>query len=291
VRNFAFLEPRSVEEASRMLADHGEGARLLAGGTAMLLLMRQRILNPSHVVHLGCLRDLEGIRYDDRDGLRIGALTRIADIAAHPVLGARYPMIASMAGQVANPQIRNMATIGGNLCHGDPASDPPACFIAAGARVRAVRGAQNRMIDLDGFYTDHYETVLASDEIVAEIVLPPPPPNGVGAYARFLRTPAEHRPLVGVGVVARRGSDGAVCEEVRIAVGAATPVPTRLRRAEDVLQGKRVSLDLLEEAASLGAAEISPLSDFRGSGEYRREMVRVILRRTLEAAFAAPTPR
>jgi carbon-monoxide dehydrogenase medium subunit len=288
VRDFAFLEPRSLEEASRMLADHGEGAHLFAGGTAMLLLMRQRILNPSHLVHLGTLRDLEGIRYDDGDGLRIGTLTRIADIAAHAAVTTRYPMIAGMARRVANPQIRNMATIGGNLCHGDPASDPPACFIAAGAGVRAVRGRQERMIDLDGFYTDSYETVIAPDEIVAEILVPPPPPNGVGAYTRFLRTPAEHRPLVGVGVFALRGNGGDVCEDIRIAVGASTPVPIRLRRAEDLLRGQRVSHDLLEEAADLGAAEISPLSDFRGAAEYRREMVRVIVRRTVEAAFAAP---
>jgi carbon-monoxide dehydrogenase medium subunit len=289
VRDFTFLEPASVQEASRMLADHGEGARLFAGGTALLLLMRQRIVTPSHVINLGAVPGLDGIRHDDRDGLTIGALARIADIAEHPAVVAKYPMLAHMARQVANPQIRNMATLGGNLCYGDPASDPPACLMALGARVRAVRGREERVIELDAFYTDYYENALAPDEVLAEIRVPPSPAGGVGAYTRFLRTPAEHRPLVGVGVFARWGNG--VCEDVRIAVGASTPVPTRLRRAEDFLRGQRVTREVLEEAAHLGAAEVTPLADFRGSAEYRRDMVRVLVRRTAETVFSVPAPR
>src|SRR5215470_15645528 len=130
MRDFLFLEPRSVQEASQMLADHGEGARLFAGGTALVLLMRQRLVAPSHVVYLGTLPGLDGVRYDAGDGLTIGALTPIADVAAHPAVAAHYPMLADMARHVANPQVRNVATIGGNLCHADPASDPPTCLMA-----------------------------------------------------------------------------------------------------------------------------------------------------------------
>src|SRR5262245_42835884 len=199
MRDFAFLEPRSVQEASRMLADQGEGARLFAGGTALVLLMRQRLVAPSHVVSLGAVRGLDGIRHDGRDGLTIGALTPIADIAEHPAVVAHYPMLAHMARRVANPQIRNVATIGGNLCHADPASDPPACLLALGARVRAVRGRDERTIELDAFFTGYYEHTLAPDEVLTEILVPPMPADGAAAYTRFLRTPAEHRPLVGVG--------------------------------------------------------------------------------------------
>ena len=268
-----------------MLADKGEGARLFAGGTALVLLMRQRLVAPSHVVSLGAVRGLDGIRHDGRDGLTIGALTPIADIAEHPAVVAHYPMLAHMARRVANPQIRNVATIGGNLCHADPASDPPACLLALGARVRAVRGRDERTIELDAFFTGYYEHTLAPEEVLTEILVPPVPADGAAAYTRFLRTPAEHRPLVGVGVLARPGSGGAVCEDIRIAVGASTPVPMRLRRAEGFVKGKRVTADVLDEAGRIGAAEIAPLGDVRGSAEYRRQMVRVMVKRTAATVF------
>src|SRR5262249_6925435 len=176
-----------------------------------------------------------------------------------------------MAGGVGNPQIRNMGTLGGNLCYGDPGTDPPTCLMALGARVVAVGPKDERIIELDQFFTDYYETALQSHEVVTEIQVPPLPADATGVYTRFLRTPAEHRPLIGFAVVARR--DGAVCSGIRITIGASTPTPGHARRAEEFLEGKCVTRDVLEEAAGIAAADISPVSDFRGSAEYRREMV------------------
>jgi len=290
VRNFEFLEPRSAGDASRMLADHGETARVLAGGTALLLAMRQRLVAPSHLVSLGGVTGLDAIAYDDRNGLRVGALVSIDDLANHPVVEAKYPVLAGMARHVANPQIRNMATIGGNLCHGDPASDPPACLLALGARAIAVRGSSTREIALEEFFTDYYETALAPDEVLTEIQVPPPATDMGAAYTRFMKTPAEHRPLLGVAIAARRANGGTVCREARIVVGASTPVPTRLHRAEAFLAGKTVTGEVLEEAGRLAAEEVAPLSDFRGSEEYRREIVRVVVRRTAAAVFGLKAP-
>jgi carbon-monoxide dehydrogenase medium subunit len=279
VRNFELLEPRTPQEASRMLADSGEDSRLFAGGTALLLAMRQRMLTPSHIVYIGGLQGLGHIEFDERNGLRIGALVRHIDVAEHQIIKSRYPMLAGMAAHVANPQIRNMGTIGGNLCYGDPATDPPGCLIALRARVSVAGSKGERTIELDDFFTDYYQTALQPDEVVTEIQVPPMAADAKGAYTRFLRTPAEHRPLVSVAVVARRN------REVRIAIGASVPVPTRARRAEQFLEGKTVTLEVLEEAAAIAAADVEPVSDFRGSAEYRRDMIRTVVRRTAATVF------
>jgi carbon-monoxide dehydrogenase medium subunit len=266
-----------------MIADSGEDSRLLAGGTALLLAMRQRLVTPSHLIHIGALQALQGIDYDPRNGLCIGALVRHAEVAASPTVQKHYPMLASMAGKLANPQIRNMGTLGGNLCYADPATDPPVCLIALGARLVAVCAQGERVIGLDDFYTGYYETSLQPDEVVTRIQVPPLLANARGAYTRFLRTAAEHRPLVGLGVLAHCDAD--VISEIRIAIGASTPTPVRARKAETFLRQKRIAPDTIQEAARIAAAEIEPIADFRGSADYRRTMVHVVTSRTLEAAL------
>jgi carbon-monoxide dehydrogenase medium subunit len=283
MRDFELLEPGSAIEASRMMADHGEDARLYAGGTALLLAMRQRLLAPSHVVYVGALPGLNAIEFDETSGLRIGALARHADLANAEVVRKRYPMLASMAGQVANPQVRNVATLGGNLCYADPATDPPTCLMALGARVRTVSSAGERTLGLENFYVDYYQTALTPDEVVVGVDVPPLQVDMRGAYTRFLRTAAEHRPLVGVAVIGTQ-TRGAL-HDCRIAIGASVPIPTRSTRAEQFLEGKPPSRQVIEDAAALAAEDIQPLSDFRGSAEYRREMVRVVVKRTAAEAF------
>jgi carbon-monoxide dehydrogenase medium subunit len=279
VRNFEFLEPKSPQEASRMLQDSGEESRLYAGGTALMLAMRQRMLTPSHLVYLGGVPGLNGIQFDERNGLRIGALALHQEVADSPVVRSKYPVLAFMASHVANPQVRNQGTLGGNLCYGDPATDPPGCLMALRARVRVVGPKGERTIELDEFFTDYYQTALEPNEVLTEIHVPPMPADAKGAYTRFLRTPAEHRPLVSVAVVGRRNG------EVRIAIGASVPVPTRARRAEHFLEGKKITREVVEEAANIAAADVEPVSDFRGSADYRRDMIRTVVRRTLATVF------
>jgi len=283
MRDFRFLEPASVDEASRMMSLEGEDARLYAGGTALLLAMRQRLLTPSCVVHLGSVPGLANIAYDEEEGLSIGALAHHADIADHPAVRAHYPMLAAMAAQVANPQIRNMGTLGGNLCYGDPSTDPPACLLALGARVVLHGPEGERVLDLDDFFVDYFVTALEPAEVLTEVRIPPPATDLVAAYTRFLKTPAEHRPLLGVGVTAR--SEHGVCRNAAIAIGASVPIPIRVSKAEQFLEGKRVTDTVLHECGTIAAAEIDPISDFRGSAEYRRAIASVVVRRTVARAF------
>ncbi|MBP0621643.1 FAD binding domain-containing protein [Cupriavidus consociatus] len=283
MRDFEFLEPASLAEASRMLADLGDSCRVFAGGTALMLGMRQRMLTPSHLVSLGRLEALRGIGFDARDGLRIGALTLHAEVARSPLVQVHYPMLASMAARVANPQVRNQGTIGGNLCYADPATDPPGCLMALEAQVVVSGSGGERVIPIEDFLVDYYVTALAPDEVVMQIRLPAPGAGADGRYARFLRTAAEHRPLASVALAVRR--EGAFCVEARLAVGASTPVPARLRRAEALLAGKTVTAELAAEAAAIVAVDINAVSDMRGSDTYRREMVRVVARRTIAGLF------
>lgn len=283
MRDFDFLEPTTVHEASHMLADLGDDCRAIAGGTALMLGMRQRMLTPTHLVSLARLPQLRGIAFDARQGLRIGALSRHADVASSPLVRQHYPVLASMASRVANPQVRNQGTIGGNLCYADPSTDPPGCLMALDAQVVLASSRGERVLSIEEFLVDYYVTALESDEIVSEIRVPPPAAGSEGVYSRFLRTAAEHRPLASVALVARR--DGALCREVRIAVGASTPIPVRLRRAEAFLEGRTINGDTADQVAAIVAADIEPVSDARGNADFRREMVRVVARRTVAELF------
>jgi carbon-monoxide dehydrogenase medium subunit len=284
MHDFDYLEPTSVEEASRMLAGlEDEEAQVIAGGTALILTLRQRMLKPKHLLSIAKIDRLRGIEFDEKSGLRIGALARHADVARSPVVRRHYPVLASMAERVANPQVRNQGTIGGNLCYGDPSTDPPGCLLALGATVVLGSTRGQRTIPLEEFIVDYFETALEPDEILMEIRVPPLPSGVTGVYSRFLRTAAEHRPLVSVALVVHR--DGASCRDARLVVGASTPIPVRLRRAEEFLEGRVVDAAVAVEAANMVAQDIEPLSDLRGSAEFRRDMVRAVARRTVCELF------
>jgi len=184
---------------------------------------------------------------------------------------------------VANPQVRNQGTIGGNLCYADPSTDPPGCLMALDAKVVLGSSRGERVLTIEEFLVDYYVTALEADEIVTEIRVPPPVPGTDGVYSRFLRTAAEHRPLASVALVARR--EGLLCREARIAVGASTPIPVRLRRAEAFLEGRTVDEATVNEVADIVAADVDPVSDTRGNADFRREMVRVVARRTVAELF------
>jgi carbon-monoxide dehydrogenase medium subunit len=286
MRDFDFLQPTSIAEASRMLADLGDDCRVMAGGTALMLVMRQRMLSPTHIVSAARLPELRGISFDAQHGLRIGALERHSDIARSQIVQRHYPMLAAMAAQVANPQVRNQGTLGGNLCYGDPSTDPPGCLMALGAEVVLASTRGHRVLPLDEFLVDFYVTALEPDELVVEVRVPPPLPDASGLYTRFRRAAAEHRPLASVSLFAHR--TGSTCRDARLVVGASVPVPRRLTRAEEFLRGKTINPDVAAEAAHIAAADMSAISDARGSEAYRRDMVRVVTQRTIANLFELP---
>jgi len=283
MRDFDFLQPTTVAEACRMLADLGEDCRAIAGGTALMLGMRQRMLTPTHLVSLGKLCELRRIHFDPAQGLVIGALALHADVARSDVIRTHFPMLADMASRVANPQVRNQGTIGGNLCYADPATDPPGCLMALDAQVVLRGTGGERVLSVEEFLVDYYTTALEPDEIVTQIRIAPPAADATGVYSRFLRTAAEHRPLASVAAWAR--ASGAQCQAVRLTVGASVAIPLRLRRAEALLTGRSVTPALVDEAADIIATDITPVSDQRGDADYRRAMVRVVARRTVAQLF------
>ncbi|MGH6626532.1 MAG: FAD binding domain-containing protein [Burkholderiaceae bacterium] len=289
MRDFDFLEPTSVGEASRMLADLGDECRVMAGGTALMLAMRQRMLSPTHIVSMARVDALRGISFDPQQGLRIGALSRHCDVSRSPLVQQHYPMLAAMAAQVADAQVRHQGTIGGNLCYADPATDPPGCLMALGAQVVLASTRGERVLGMEEFLVDYYVTALEPDEVVLEIRVPAPAADASGQYTRFLRTAAEHRPMVNVALATRRS--GAQCHEARLVVGASTPIPARVARAEAFLAGKTVTPDVAAEAADIVAADILAVSDSRGSEDFRRDMVRVVAQRTIANLFGLATNR
>lgn len=286
MNDFDFVEPANIAEASRIAGDLGDDARFIAGGTALLLALRQRMLAPTHLVSLARLAPLRGIELDAEGTLRIGALTLHSEVAASELVRRHAPMLAAMAAQVANPQVRNQGTLGGNLCYADPATDPPGCLLALDARVRLASRRGTRELALADFIVDFYTTAIEPDELVQDILVPPLPAGAAGHYARHLRTAAEHRPMASAAVLVQRRGD--ICTAARIVVGAATPVPRRLARAEEALIGQRITAERVAEAASLAAAEITPIDDLRGSAEYRRTVVRVQAERCLAGLFGLP---
>jgi len=283
MRELDFLEPATVAEASRIAADLGDGARFIAGGTALLLALRQRLLSPSHLVSLARLAPLRGIAVDAQGALHIGALSLHADIAASLTVQRHAPMLAAMAAQVANPQVRNQGTLGGNLCYADPSTDPPGCLLALDARVQLASHRGLRELPLADFLVDYFTTALEPDELVQAIIVPPLPDASRGRYDRFLRTAAEHRPMVSVAALVQ--VERGLCRGARIVVGAAVPVPARLAEAEACLVGQAPSRERIDAAARAAAEAITPLDDLRGNADYRRAMVEVQLRRSLAALF------
>jgi carbon-monoxide dehydrogenase medium subunit len=284
MREFEFLEPTSVAQASRMLADLGDDCRVMAGGTALMLALRQRLLMPPHIISIAQIESLRGIDFDPKRGLRIGALARHADIASSPVVQRYYPMLASMAAGVANPQVRNQGTLGGNLCYGDPATDPPACLLALGAKVVLSTATDKRVIPIKQFFVDYFETDIDPDELLTEVRIPVPQPNERGLYMRFLRTPADHRPLVNIALVLRMSD--ALCVQAQLAVGATTVVARHIPEAEEFLAGKIITADVVQETATIVASAIeeTSISDQRGSVDFRRDMTRIVAQRAIEQA-------
>lgn len=283
MHEFEFMEPTSVAEAGRLLAELGDDARAWAGGTALILAMRQRMLAPTHVVSLAGIAALRGIVFDAQQGLRIGALTRHSEVAESALVRQRYPMLANMASRMANPQVRNQGTLGGNICYADPATDPPTCLMALGASLLLEGPQGQRVLPIEDFLVDYYTTALESGELVVEIRVPPPLRGSDGRYERFLRTAAEHRPLVNVALHVQR--EQGFCHDARLVVGASVAVPARQNAAEKMLTGQTITPELAAAVADLVAQDIKPLSDPRGDGDYRRAMVRVVTRRTLHALF------
>jgi carbon-monoxide dehydrogenase medium subunit len=282
VTRFELVEPATLDEAVALLDPDDPGVRAIAGATALVPMMKARLFRPTRLVSLRRLDGrLRGV-HDEPDGVRIGALTTLTELEQSPRVRALAPVMSRALGTLSNVRIRNVATLGGHLAHGDPHMDLPPVLMTLGARVRAVSRRGERWIDLDDLVLGYYQTTIAADELIADVRVPPQPEDARMAYEKFTALSADDWPTVGVAVWYRAAA-GRIAE-ARVAVSAATERPARTAAAEQALVGAAPDAATFRRAAEAAADAVEPLADLRGSAAYKREMVRVHVRRALERA-------
>lgn len=284
---FEYHAPTALPEAVALLERYGDDAKLLAGGHSLIPMMRFRLAQPAHLIDLGRIDGLAYIR--ESDGvLYIGALTREADLEEDPFIARRYPILADTAAVIGDPLVRNLATIGGNLAHADPANDHPATMLALGAQVVAEGPKGRRTIEIDDFFVDTFTTSLEPHEVLVEIRIAAPSPRSAGAYEKLERKVGDFA-IVGVAAQVALDAQGAI-ERVGLGLTNVGPTPIRASQAEASLVGQPVDEAALRRAGELAAAQSAPTSDLRGPAEYKRAMVRTLtvraLRRAAERAAA-----
>jgi carbon-monoxide dehydrogenase medium subunit len=283
--SFEYRTPKNLKEVHATLKEFGDDAKLIAGGTALVIMMRQRLVQPSCLVSLRSVRGLNGVEIKD-GGLRIGGLATHREVESSPLVRRRIPLLAETYHHVATVRVRNMATVGGGLAHADPNMDPPPTLIALGATVKATSANGSRVIPLDGFFKDYYETVLNPDEIITEIFVPKLPPNSGAAYLKFLPRTADDYATVSAAAVLTLDKNKKTISDVRIALGSVGTTAIRATAAEAVLRGQPLKPEAFAEAGEKAKEAVDPVSDFRGSAGYKREMAGVFVRRALEKALA-----
>jgi len=270
---FQYIQPLTLQETAALLAEYDGEAKVIAGGTDLINLIRTKTIRPHYVVDIGRIPGLDHVGYDGDGALAIGALATIRDLETSNDVKQRHPVIAQAAGQLGSVAIRNVGTIGGNLCHASPAADTAPALIALGAKVRIIGPAGERTVALEEFFTGPGRTVLQRGEILAEVHVPPMPRDTKSVYLKHTSRGAADLAIVGVAVSVTW--DRGCCRNVRIALGAVAPMPIRARNAERVLEGNEINDALIEQAAEAAAAESRPITDVRASADYRREMVKV----------------
>ena len=278
MRAFDLLEPKSINAACAILGGDSD-ARPIAGGTALLTIIKQGLLAPRTLVNLQKINESRGITFDAQQGLAIGALASIYDIETSPLVRQHYPALAKACHLVANVRIRNMATIGGNLAHADYQSDPPTVLAALDAGIELISAGGKRQLDLSEFVLGSYDTALRPGELVAFVRLPPQPPGLRSTYIKFTTGSSEERPCAGVAALVSQ--QGGVCRELRLAVGAVSPKPIRIYAGEEIARDKELAPELIDQVAMEAARAVDPIDDVRGPAEYKRHLVRVLTRRAI----------
>jgi carbon-monoxide dehydrogenase medium subunit len=283
VRRFELALPRSVDEALKVLKDRGSDAKLLAGGTDLLPQLKNGLIKPACVIDLSGVERVRALQ-GDASGLRVGAAVSARALERHAAARATYTSLSESAALVGSVQVRNLATLGGNLCNAAPSADmvPPLLALEAEAVIVGPKG--ERRVPLATFFTGVRRTVLAPDELLLEIVVPAPGPRSGGNYLRH--TPRRELDIAVVGVASQLTLSNGVCSKARIALAAVAPTPVRATAAEQALEGKPVTPEAIERAAELAVGVAKPISDQRGSADYRLHLVRVLTGRTLRTALA-----
>jgi aerobic carbon-monoxide dehydrogenase medium subunit len=278
---FEYLRPKTLPEAVALLQQHGDDAKILSGGQSLIPMMKLRLARPSHLIDIN---RITGLSYVKEDGgfLKIGGLTREAEIEASELVRTKYPLLLDTASVIADPQVRNLATVGGNLAHGDPANDHPATMLALGAQIIATGAKGARTIAIDDFFKSLFETDLKHDEILTEIRIPSPPPRSGGAYFKLERKVGDF--ATAAVAVQLTLDDKGVVQKVGIGLTNVGPTPLRAKSAEDALRGKKLDAATIAQAAQLAADAAQPSADLRGPVEYKKGLIKEFTKRALARA-------
>jgi aerobic carbon-monoxide dehydrogenase medium subunit len=278
---FEYHRAKTIPEAVALLKEYGDDAKILSGGQSLIPMMKLRIARPARLIDIN---SVPGLAYIKEDGgfLKIGGLTREADLEASDVIRAKYPIIHDTAAVIADPQVRNLATVGGNLAHGDPANDHPATMLALGAQVVATGPKGERTIAIEDFFLSIFTTALKHEEILTEIRIPAPSGRSGGAYFKLERKVGDFATAAVAAQVTLDASGN--CARAGIGLTNVGPKPIKARKAEDFLRGKKLDAATIAQAAQLAADEAQPSSDLRGPAEYKKELIRELTKRALARA-------
>ncbi len=283
MKPFEYLEAKTIEEACSLLSRYKGGARVVAGGTDLFVSMKAREITPEYVINLKTISNLGYINYANGEGLKIGALATLRDIEGSPIIREKFSVIAGAIKQMATPAIRNMGTIGGNLCNASPSADTAPPLMGLGAKVKIVGVKGERMVALEEFFLGAGEVALKADEILTEVQIPDVLAYTRGLYLKLKPRTAIGIALVSIAVIITLDSKQVNIDDAKIVLGAVAPTPIRARRAEEIIRGKAIEERLIEKAAQVASEEARP----RSRADYRREMVKVLTKQAIRQITGA----
>jgi carbon-monoxide dehydrogenase medium subunit len=273
-----FIQADSLDGALATLAEYGDDAKVVAGGTALTLMLEHKLIAPDLLLGIGTLPGLNSLNLT-KDGMQIGSLVSLRSLELSPEVRQAFPALAAACGEVGNVRVRNQATLGGNLGEADYASDPPTVLAILDAEVQVASQDGTRMIPLAEFFYGFFTTAIEPEELITGISIPSRPEGSRSVYLKYKSRSSEDRPCVGVAALAK--VEEGVCKDLRVAVGAACEIPERLPDIEAMAVGQPMTDELIEEVAESYSTEIETLEDLRGSAWYRRQMIRVHVKRAL----------
>ncbi len=281
---FQYFSPGTLDEAFALLQEFGEEARILAGGTDLLVKMKQRTMEqmPKYIVNIKKIPGLQYLQTDGNGGMRLGALANIQEIKSFFPIRQRFPGLVQAAGILSTPQIRNIATIGGNLCNASPAAETAPVLNSLSARVKILSKDGERIVPLEEFFLGPGKTVLRSDEILTEIQVPDPPPNSTSVYLKHGKRLSD---IAIVGVAVTITMNGNTCSDAKIALASAGPTPMRVPRAEALMIGQEIHEKLIQEVGKTVSEESRPIDDVRAYADYRREKAGLLAKEAIEQAL------
>ena len=272
--------PKSVEEAISLLSTYGEKAEVISGGTDLLVQLKKGAISPQFIISLDGLRDLDYIDYQQKEGLKIGALTSIGSVAESSLIKERFKVLSQAAASLGTPVIRNRATIGGNLCNAAPSADTAPALMVLGAKLKIQGGAGSKIIPIHDFFLGPGQTILGRNEILSEIQVFNQPLHSRAVYLKQTRSRSADLAIAGVAVLMVMEKD--IIKDVKIALGAVAPTPIRAKKAESILKGNSPKDELIEECGKAAALESRPIDDVRGSAAYRVKIVSVLVKRAIK---------